>query len=112
MTLSGTFAPGAKIRACLTALPTYAAAPRSFGAARSDTLPSFSVTGLAKNALTSAVASAGDRPPTSTWPPIVTPAAIVVGRGVVGVGVVVVVVVVVVGGGGGVVVVPVVVGTC
>jgi hypothetical protein len=47
-------------------------------------------------------------PPTNTSPAMVTPAAIVVGRGTVGVGVVVVVVVVVVGGGGGAVVVPVV----
>mgnify|MGYP000123680320 CR=1 FL=1 len=61
---------------------------------------------LPKNAFSSAVASTGESPPTSTWPPTVTPAGIVAGRGVVGV---VVVVVVVVGGGGAVVVVPVVV---
>ena len=72
------------------------------------TLPTFNVTGRAKKAFTSAVASAGERPPTSTSPATVTPAAIVVGRGTVGV-VVVVVVVVVGGGGGAVVVVPVVV---
>ena len=78
------------------------------------------MSGRAKNAFTSAVASAGERPPTSTWLATVTPAGIVVGRGgrrrrgVVGGGVVtscggVVVVVgggVVVVGGGAVVVVP------
>src|SRR5688500_1337736 len=100
-TFSGMLTPGAARRARRIASPTYADAPSCFGVARSVTLPTFRVSGRAKNAFTSAVASAGPRPPTSTLPPTVTPAAIVVGRGTVGVVVVVVVVVgaVVVGGG-------------
>src|SRR5918994_6927410 len=112
-TFRGTFAPGRTIRARLTASPTYAEAPSCFGVARSETVRSLSVTGCAKNAFTAIVAWAGERPPTSSSPAIVTPAGIVVGRGGVGAVVVVVVVVVavVVGGGGGAVV-PVVFPSC
>src|SRR5215203_4285195 len=113
-TFRGTFAPGRTIRARWTASPTYAEAPSCFGVARSETVRSLSVTGCAKNAFTAIVAWAGESPPTSSSPAIVTPAGIVVGRGGVGAVVVVgvVVVVAVVGGGGGAVVVPVVVPSC
>ena len=58
------------------------------------------------------VASAGERPPTRTLPPTVTPAAIVVGCGAGASASWWWSVVVVVGGGGGAVVVPVVVPSC
>src|SRR5215212_7682148 len=108
VTFSGTLAPGATMRARFTASPTYAADPSCFGVTRSETAPSLTVTGSAKNCLTAVVAAAGESPPTSSSPAIVTPAGMVVGRGGGGTGVVVVVAVVV-GGGGGEVVVPVVV---
>jgi hypothetical protein len=80
----------------LTASPTNAEAPRAFGLTFNVDRPARSVSGRAKNSLTTTVACAGERPPTSTLPPIVTPAGIVEGRGGGGTGVVVVVVVVVV----------------
>src|SRR5215210_6256529 len=98
-TFSGTLAPGATMRARFTASPTYAADPSCFGVTRSETRPSLTVTGSAKNCFTAVVAAAGESPPTSSSPAIVTPAGMVVGRG--GVAMVVVVAVVVVGGGGG-----------
>src|SRR5215218_6865092 len=96
-TFSGTLAPGATMRARFTASPTYAADPSCFGVTRSETRPSLTETGSAKNCFTAAVAAAGESPPTSRSPAMVTPAGIVVGRGIVGGGAVVVVVVV--GGG-------------
>src|SRR5215208_3446336 len=107
-TFSGTLTPGATMRARFTASPTYAADPSCFGVTRSETRPSLTVTGSAKNCFTAVVAAAGESPPTSSSPAIVTPAGIVVGRG--GGGMVVVVAVVGgCGGGGGEVVVAVVV---
>ena len=112
LTFRGTFAPGRTIRARLIASPTYAEAPSCFGVAVNDTFPRRSVSGRAKYAFTSAVAAAGESPPTRTAPATVTPAGIVEGRGgggatgvvVVGGGVVVVGGGVVVVGGGAVVV--------